>query len=140
MYLHMYLYICVYIYDIYIHLLGFERIWEIWHSSDEWKLATFSLSYFKKNSPLGVPIVAQWKQIQLVSMRMWVRSLASVGWGSSIAMSCDVGHRYGSDLVFLWLWCRSAAVAPVVPPAWELLYAVGVATKRKKKFSFRIWS
>ena len=27
---------------------------------------------------LGVPIVAQWKQIQLVSMRMWLPSLTSL--------------------------------------------------------------
>ena len=31
----------------------------------------------------GVPIVAQWKRIQLVSVRMWVQSLASLN-GSGI--------------------------------------------------------
>ena len=29
--------------------------------------------------------------------------------GSSVAMSCDVGHRLGSDLALLWL----ATVAPM---------------------------
>ena len=48
---------------------------------------------FKKHSLLGVPIVAQWKQIQLVSMRMWVQSLPSLS-GSEI-WRC---HE---------LWCRS---------------------------------
>lgn len=32
-----------------------------------------------------------------------------------------------------WLWRRLAADAPVPPVAWELLYAAGVAVKRKKK-------
>ena len=25
--------------------------------------------------------------------------------------TCGVDHRYGSDLAWLWLWCRLAAVA-----------------------------
>ena len=36
-------------------------------------------------------------------------------------MSCSVGHRFGSDLVLLWLWCRLAA--------WEFPYALGVDLK-----------
>ena len=36
-------------------------------------------------------------------------------------------------LVLLWLWCRLAAVASIRPLAWEPLYAVDVALKRKKK-------
>ena len=52
-------------------------------------------------------------------------------------MSCGVGCRYGSDL--LWLWRRPAAVAPIGPLAWEPPYAAGAAlkrqkTKKKKKF------
>ena len=45
-------------------------------------------------------------------------------------MSCGVGHRWGSDLA--WLWCRLAAVAPIRPLAWEPPYASGVALKSKK--------
>ena len=41
----------------------------------------------------GVPIVAQWKRIWLISMRMWVRSLVSLS-GSGIQCCCE-------------LWCRS---------------------------------
>ena len=56
-------------------------------------------------------------------------------------MSCDVGHRRGSDPVLLWLWCRPVAVAPIGPLAWELLHAEGVALKRQreraKKYSWR---
>ena len=50
-------------------------------------------------------------------------------------MSCGVGHRHSSDLALLlaWLWCRSAAVAPIGPLAWELPYAAGAALKRKKR-------
>ena len=56
----------------------------------------------------------------------------SVGLGSGIAMSCGVGHSCGSHSMFLWLWQRSAAAAPIKPLAWELPYAVGVALKEKK--------
>ena len=47
-------------------------------------------------------------------------------------MSCGVGHRCGSDLALLWLWCRLAATAPIRLLAWELPYAAGVAIKKKK--------
>ena len=61
---------------------------------------------------VGVPIVMQQKRTRLVSMRIQVQSLASVGGGSSVAMSCGAGHRCGSDPVWLWLCCRLAATAP----------------------------
>ena len=48
-------------------------------------------------------------------------------------MSCGVGRRGGSDLVLLWLWSRYEATAPIRPLAWEPLYAMGMALKRKKK-------
>ena len=47
-----------------------------------------------------------------------------------VAMSYCVGHRRGSDLVLLWLWCRPAPVAPIQPPAWEPPYAMGVALNK----------
>ena len=50
-------------------------------------------------------------------------------------MSCDVGHRRGSDLALLWLWCKPAAVALIGTLAWELPYAAGVALKKKNFFS-----
>ena len=37
------------------------------------------------------------------------------------------------DLVLPWLWHNLAAVALIRSLAWELLYAAGVALKRKKK-------
>ena len=51
-------------------------------------------------------------------------------------MSCGVGHGRGSDPELLWLWCRSAAAAPIRLLAWEPPYASGVAlekTIKKKK-------
>ena len=48
-------------------------------------------------------------------------------------MSCGVGHRYGLDLVLLWLWCGPAATFSMRPLAWEPPYAAGVALKSKKK-------
>ena len=48
-------------------------------------------------------------------------------------MSCGVGHRHGSALALLWLWCRVAAVDPIGPLAWELPNASGEARKRQKK-------
>ena len=65
---------------------------------------------------------------------MQVRSLASLSglriWG---CCGCGGGYRCSLDPMLLWLWCRSAAVAPIRALAWELPYAAGVALKRKKK-------
>ena len=55
--------------------------------------------------------MAQWKQIRLGTMRLQVRSLASLS-GLRIWRCrelCGVGPRRGSDLVRLWLWCRPVA-------------------------------
>ena len=58
----------------------------------------------------------------------------SIGRGSSIAVSCGVGHRDSSVPTLLWLQCRLAAVALIHPLAWGTPYAPGVALKSKKKF------
>ena len=64
--------------------------------------------------------------------RTWVRSLALFsGLRIHLAVSCGVGHRHSSAL--LWLWCRPAAVALVRPLAWELPYASGGAPKNNNK-------
>ena len=91
-----------------------------------WFLPSFStlkLVFF------GVPIVAQRKRIWLGTMRSQVWCLPySVGHGSSVAMSCDVGCRHGLDPALLWL----AAVALIRSVAWESLYAAGTALKSNK--------
>ena len=48
-------------------------------------------------------------------------------------MSCGVGHRRGSNLALLLLWCRPVATALIQPLAWEPLYVTGAALKRPKK-------
>jgi len=48
-------------------------------------------------------------------------------------MSCGVGHRCGSDLALLWLWCKPAARALIRLPAWEPPYASGVAVEKAKR-------
>ena len=78
-----------------------------------------------------MPIVAQWEQIQPVSMRMQVRSLTSlIGGGSGMAMSCSVDTRHTSDPVLLWLWCRLAGAALIRPLGWKLPYTVGAALEK----------
>ena len=59
----------------------------------------------------------------------WPRS---VGWGSSIGVSCGVGHRHDLDLALLRLWRRPAATAPIRLLAWEPPYAASAALKSKQ--------
>ena len=56
-----------------------------------------------------------------------------MGWGSSDAMRCGVGHRCNLDPVLLWLWGRPAAVALIRLLAQELPHAAGGALKRERK-------
>ena len=65
-------------------------------------------------------------------MRTQVLSLASLC-GLSVAVSCGVGCRYGSDPELLWLWCRPVAIALIRALARELPYAAVSALKKKKK-------
>ena len=48
-------------------------------------------------------------------------------------MRCGVGHKCSSDLMWLWLWHRPAATAPIQPLVWEPPYTMGAALKRKTK-------
>ena len=50
-----------------------------------------------------------------------------MGQGSIVTVNCGVGHRYGSDLVLLWLWRRPAAL--IQPLAWEFPDGTGEALK-----------
>ena len=60
-------------------------------------------------------------------LTQWVKDAA-------LPMSCHVGHRHGSDLVLLWLWCKPAATAPIRPLDWEPPCVESAALKRQKKF------
>ena len=84
-----------------------------------------------KDSFCGVLLLTQWKQIWLASIRTQVWSLASVGSGSGISMSCGVGCSCGSDSMLLWR--RPVATAPIWPLAWKPPYAGGVAQKNKRR-------
>ena len=57
----------------------------------------------------------------------------SVGWGTSVAMSCAVGHRCSSDPSLLCLWRRPAATAPIRPLAWEPPNTAGAALEKAKR-------
>jgi len=46
-------------------------------------------------------------------------------------VSCGVGHRHGSDMALLWLWCRLAAVPRIRTLAWDSPCAVGEALKKQ---------
>ena len=82
---------------------------------------------------MGVPVMAQQKRIQLGTMRLQVRYLALLsGLRIQHCPSCGVGRRCGSDPTLPWLWCRLAAVALILPLAWEPPYAMGVALKKPK--------
>ena len=48
-------------------------------------------------------------------------------------MNCGIGHRRGSDLALLWLWCRPAATAPIQSLDWKPPYAPGVALKKDQE-------
>ena len=78
--------------------------------------------------------MAQWKQIQLGTVRFQVQSLALLS-GLRIRRCCELWcrsqTRLGSDAV--WLWHSPAATARIRPLAWEPPFATDVALKRPKK-------
>ena len=82
----------------------------------------------------GVPVVAQWKQIHLGTVRLWVRSLASLS-GLRICRCREL--RYRSQV-----WLRSHVACGsgvgqqlqlIRPLAWEPLYAMSVALRKDKR-------
>ena len=86
------------------------------------------------NSNVGVPIMVQRKQIQLGTMRMRIRYLASLS-GLRIQRCRELWSRsqWSSDPAWLWLWRRLAATASISPLAWEPPYAMRASLRRDKK-------
>ena len=68
-----------------------------------------------------------------------IPSCGSVDWQRPWGFSWirDLPQRL-KHLALLWLWCRSAAVVPVQPPAWELPYTAGSGLRNKKQ-EFPSW-
>ena len=79
-------------------------------------------------SPKRGHLMAQRKWVPRVSMRMQVRSLASIS-GSGI-WYCHA--LWGSDPTLLWMQRRLAVPSVIRPLAWELPYVAGAALKSKK--------
>ena len=112
-------------------------------ASPEQKRAALSHHHLSHNSPWitrilhictfqkhpRVPVVAQWKWIQLGTMRLQVRCLAPLS-GLRIWHCCELWCRVQ---MWLWLWCRLAAVALMRPLAWEPPYTVAAALKKQKQ-------
>ena len=71
--------------------------------------------------------MAQWKRTRLVSMTMWVWSLASLS-GLGTGCCCELWCR---SQTWPQLWCRLAAATLIRPLARELPYAMGVALKKQ---------
>ena len=81
----------------------------------------------------GVPFMPQWLMNpasilggsgSIPGLAQWVKDL------SGAARSCGEDCRRGWDPMWLWLWCRPAAVVPIGPLAWDPPYATGAALKK----------
>ena len=89
-----------------------------------------------KKKKSGIPILTRWRQIWLVTMRMWVCSLALLS-GLSIWHCCELWCKLQTWLgscvaMAVWLWHRPAPVAPIWPLVWERSCATGYKQKKKK--------
>ena len=89
-----------------IGLIKRARAQWIMHLTMDQKILT---EHIYKCLEQGVPVVAQQKRAQLVSMRTRVQSLALLsGLRIHTALRRGAGRRHSSDPALLWLWCRLA--------------------------------
>ena len=105
-----------------VRLLGFKSqivcdlVWKKNASAN-----SVSLLVWFKGGRWGVfPLWLSGLRTLLVSMRMWVQTLASLS-GLRI-WPCHVLQRLRSQMglvVWLWLWCRLAVEAPILSPLGE---------------------
>ena len=65
--------------------------------------------------------------VRLQVRPQWVKDLALL---QAVVQVADATWTQ----LWLWLWCRPEAAAPIGPLDWELPYAAGTTIKRKKKF------
>ena len=81
------------------HIIVFALRTSIWRSS---RHGAVEMNLTRNHEVAGlIPGLAQWVEDLVL---LW---------------AMVVGCRCGSDLMLLWLWHRSAAVAPTGPLAWE---------------------
>ena len=76
--------------------------------------------------------MVQWKRIQLGTMKLRVRSLASISglrFGRCRGLCCRFRTQLRS--CFAVAVARPAAIAPIRPLDWEPPHAAGVALKRQ---------
>ena len=78
--------------------------------------------------------MALWKQIQPVSVKMWVPPLALLSWlRIHVAVSCSVGHGPAWAPALLRLWRRPAAVASILTPTLGISICCECSPKKAKK-------
>ena len=81
---------------------------------------------------IGVPIIAQWKAIQLETIRFQVQFLASLS-GFRIQCCCELRCcRCGLDMALLWLLNRPVATAPIRPPCLGMSICCRYSCKKLK--------
>ena len=81
----------------------------------------------------GVPVEVQWKEIYYpwgCRFDLWPHSVVQ---GAGTVVSCGVVCRQSSDVAWLWLWHRLAAVAPSRSLTWEPPYTTPAALKSERK-------
>lgn len=91
----------------------------------------FSSIFSLEEFPLWLSGFRAW---QSVSEGMGsIPGLFQLGWGSGIATSCRVGHRFGLYLAFPWLWFRPAASNSTPSLGTSISYWFGLKKKKKKE-------
>ena len=80
--------------------------------------------------PLGLSRLRTQSCLWGCGFNPWHRS---VGWGSGVAESCSVGHRWSSDPGLLWLWCRPQLLLEFNPWPGNFHVPQVAAIKKKKK-------
>ena len=94
----------------------------------------------------GVQSKRPHEQVYGMQWGTWLdrQNYRSLGWMLSIweglLTLCGVSHRHGLDHELLWLWCRLAAIAPIWPLAWELLYAMVVVLESKGRKAYTLYT
>ena len=84
-----------------------------------WPIRDYYPTYINSlyNSTLKKNLIKNWAEVIFPKRK-----------GSGVVTSCSEGHRCGSDLALLWLWCR-----PDLTPSLRSYICHGYNHKRKRK-------